>query len=120
MASNVVGTELECCCMDPLTGYFRDGFCHTGPGDVGLHTVCAEMTEEFLRFSYERGNDLVTPRPDMRFPGLQPGDKWCLCVTRWQEALEAKVAPPIFLKATHASAVEFVTREDLMAHAVDG
>ncbi len=105
--------------MDPLTGYFRDGFCHTGPGDVGLHTVCAEMTEEFLRFSYERGNDLVTPRPDMRFPGLQPGDKWCLCVTRWQEALEAGVAPRIFLNATHASAVEFVSREDLSAHAVD-
>ncbi len=120
MASNVVGSELECCCTDPLTGYFRDGYCHTGPGDVGLHTVCAEMTEEFLRFSYERGNDLVTPRPDMRFPGLQPGDKWCLCVTRWQEALEAGVAPPIFLKATHASAVEFVSREDLMAHAVEG
>ncbi len=103
-----------------MTGYFRDGFCHTGPGDVGLHTVCAEMTEEFLRFSFERGNDLVTPKPDMRFPGLQPGDKWCLCVTRWQEALEAEVAPPIFLNATHASAVEFVSREDLLAHAVDG
>ncbi len=102
-----------------MTGYYRDGFCHTGPGDVGLHTVCAQMTEEFLRFSSERGNDLVTPRPDMQFPGLQPGDKWCLCVTRWQEALEADVAPPVFLAATHSSAVEFVLMEDLTAHAAD-
>ncbi len=119
MATNVLGSELKGCCTDPMTGYYRDGFCHTGPGDVGLHTVCAEMTEEFLRFSYERGNDLVTPRPDMQFPGLQPGDKWCLCVTRWQEALESGVAPPVVLEATHSSSVEFVSTEDLKAHAAD-
>ena len=119
MASNVLGTELESCCTDPITGYYRDGFCHTGPGDVGLHTVCAQMTEEFLRFSYEHGNDLITPRPDMQFPGLKPGDKWCVCVTRWQEALEAGKACPVFLSATHSSAIEFVSMEDLNAHGAD-
>jgi uncharacterized protein len=120
MAKNVLGSELECCCPDPATGFFRDGFCHTGPGDNGLHTVCAHMTEEFLRFSYERGNDLVTPHPEFQFPGLQPGDRWCLCVTRWMEALEGGLAPPVMLHATHASVLEFVTLEDLKAHAVDG
>ncbi len=117
MAKNVLGTELECCCADPATGYFRDGYCHTGPGDHGLHTVCAQVSEEFLRFSSERGNDLVTPRPEWKFPGLRPGDRWCLCVERWVEAFEAGVAPPLHLNATHASALEFVSREDLAAHA---
>ncbi len=119
MASNVLGTALQGCCLDPLTGFYRDGFCHTGPGDHGLHTVCTVMTAEFLEFSAERGNDLSTPRPEMEFPGLEPGDRWCLCVERWAEALEAGQAPPVVLEATHASALEFVSFEDLMAHAVD-
>jgi uncharacterized protein (DUF2237 family) len=119
MAKNVLGADLECCCAKPAAGFYRDGYCHTGPGDFGLHTVCAHVTEEFLRFSYERGNDLVTPQVDAGFPGLQPGDRWCLCVSRWVEALEAGVAPPVMLHATHASVLEFVTLEDLRAHAVD-
>jgi uncharacterized protein (DUF2237 family) len=119
MAKNVLGGELQCCCANPATGYFRDGYCHMGPGDTGLHTVCAHVTEEFLRFAYERGNDLVTPHPEFEFPGLQPGDRWCLCVSRWSEALEAGVAPPVMLNATHASVLEFVALEDLMAHAMD-
>jgi len=119
MPTNVLGGELECCCSNPATGYYRDGYCHTGPGDTGLHTVCAQVTEEFLRFAYERGNDLVTPRPESLFPGLEPGDRWCLCIGRWIEALEAGCAPPVILSATHSSVVEFATIEDLMAHAVD-
>lgn len=119
MANNVLGTELESCCFDPLTGYYRDGFCHTGAGDFGLHTICVVLTEDFLRFSYERGNDLVTPRPDMQFPGLVPGNRWCVCVERWMEALEAGQAPPIVLAATHSSVAEFVSMEDLRAHAVE-
>jgi uncharacterized protein len=114
--TNVLGGELRCCCRDPLTGFYRDGYCRTGSGDVGLHTVCAQMTNEFLEFSYSRGNDLVTPQPD--FPGLKEGDRWCLCVTRWHEALEAGVAPPVDLHATHASTLEFVTLEELQAHAL--
>ena len=119
MPSNVLGGELQCCCTSPLTGYYRDGFCQTGPGDFGLHTVCAVMTYEFLAFSKSRGNDLQTPRPDLGFPGLQPGDRWCLCVERWQEALEAGFAPPVVLEATHASTVEFVSIGQLMQHAAD-
>jgi len=119
MPSNVLGGDLQCCCSDPVTGFYRDGFCRTGPGDVGLHTVCAVMTAEFLEFSAERGNDLITPRPEMEFPGLKPGDRWCLCVERWVEAFEAGVAPQLVLEATHSSAIEFVSKEDLMAHAVD-
>jgi len=102
--TNVLGGELRCCCRDPLTGFYRDGYCRTGPGDFGLHTVCAQMTNEFLEFSYARGNDLVTPQPG--FPGLKEGDRWCLCVTRWHEALEAGVAPPVDLHATHASTLD--------------
>lgn len=119
MPSNVLGGELQCCCMNPLTGFYRDGFCQTGPGDYGLHTVCAVMTEEFLIFSAQRGNDLLTPRPEMSFPGLQPGDRWCLCVERWREAKEAGMAPPVVLEASHASVVEFVSLEELMEHAAD-
>lgn len=119
MPTNVFGETLECCCKDPLTGYYRDGFCHTGPGDVGLHTVCVRVTDEFLAFSRSRGNDLQTPMPEYQFPGLIAGDKWCLCVTRWAEALEAKLAPPVIMAATHASALEFVSLEDLQAHAID-
>ncbi len=101
-----------------MTGFYRDGLCKTGPGDVGLHTVCAKMTREFLDFSVLQGNDLVTPHPEWSFPGLEPGDKWCVCVQRWQEALERDIAPPVDLTATHASALEFVTLEDLRAHAL--
>jgi uncharacterized protein len=114
---NVLGTELECCCTDPVTGYFRDGYCRTDATDSGHHFVCAEMTAEFLRFSVSRGNDLVTPQPEYDFPGLNPGDRWCLCVERWVEALEAGCAPPVFLEATYAGALEYVSRSELEAHA---
>jgi uncharacterized protein (DUF2237 family) len=116
-ARNVFGAPLACCCTSPLTGFSRDGYCHTGPQDVGSHTVCALMTEEFLAFSRRRGNDLVTPRPEFGFPGLQPGDRWCLCVSRWKEALDAGVAPPVLLAATHEKALEVVTLDQLQAHA---
>ncbi|MCC7408956.1 MAG: DUF2237 domain-containing protein [Phycisphaeraceae bacterium] len=116
---NVLGGPLEACSLNPRTGFFRDGCCRTGPGDDGLHVVCAKVTREFLAFSKAHGNDLSTPRPEMDFPGLKPGDPWCLCAGRWQEALAAGVAPPIVLAATHVSALEFVELEDLMAHAVD-
>lgn len=116
---NVLGGELQDCSRDPLTGFFRDGCCNTGPGDVGLHVVCAEMTHEFLAFSRRVGNDLSTPIPEYAFPGLQPGDRWCLCVQRWREAYEAGVAPPVVLQSTHMSALEFVDLEMLQAHAVD-
>ena len=114
---NVLGTELGVCCTSPMTGFYRTGCCETGPEDLGLHLVCAQMTEEFLGFSRARGNDLSTPRPELGFPGLRPGDRWCLCVTRWKEALEAGVAPPVVLDATHVSALEWVDLEDLQAHA---
>ena len=117
-ATNVLGTALQCCCMEPLTGFYRDGFCRTGPGDVGLHTVCIKATEEFLEFSREAGNDLSTPRPEYHFPGLEAGDRWCLCVTRWKEALDAGMAPRVVLEATHISALEFVDLDELAAHAV--
>lgn len=118
MPTNVLGQELQCCCWQPLTGFYRDGYCRTGADDKGLHTVCAEVTEEFLKFSKRMGNDLSTPRPEYDFPGLKPGDKWCLCVQRWQEALEAGVAPRVYLEATHSSATEWVDFQDLQAHAV--
>jgi hypothetical protein len=115
-ARNVFGAPLACCCTSPLTGFDRDGYCHTGPHDLGSHTVCAEMTAAFLDFSRRHGNDLVTPRPEFGFPGLKPGDRWCLCVSRWKEALEAGVAPPVLLAATHEKALEVVTLEQLQAH----
>lgn len=116
--TNVLGTELKDCSRDPLTGFYRDGCCNTGGDDTGLHLVCAQMTDEFLRFSQAVGNDLLTPLPMFQFPGLKAGDKWCLCVTRWVEALEAGVAPPVDLEATHISALEFVSLADLKAHAL--
>ncbi len=116
---NVLGSDLETCSQSPETGFFRDGCCRTGPGDVGLHLVCAEMTSEFLEFSAARGNDLITPSPMMDFPGLKPGDRWCLCVERWKEALQAGLAPPVYLAATHISALEFVQLEDLRAHSAE-
>lgn len=119
MPKNVLGTELAPCCYQPLTGYYRDGLCRTGLGDDGVHVVCAEMTAAFLSFSVSAGNDLVTPVPEYQFPGLKPGDRWCLCVSRWAEALEAGFAPPVILEATHVSALEFVDLEQLEAHAAD-
>ena len=118
MPTNVLGTELRCCCRDPLTGFYRDGYCRTGPEDVGLHTVCVQVTEEFLDFSVLDGNDLVTPMPQWGFPGLKPGDRWCVCVTRWKSALERGRAAPVDLEATHSSVLEFVDLDDLKAHAV--
>ncbi len=103
-AKNVLGQPLGSCCTRPMTGFYRTGRCDTGPGDVGLHLICARMTAEFLRFSKEHGNDLSTPVPEYAFPGLKPGDCWCLCATRWKEALEAGAAPPVVLSATHVSA----------------
>ncbi|MFM6986184.1 MAG: DUF2237 family protein [Hydrogenophaga sp.] len=115
---NVLGTELQACSFDPLTGFFRDGCCKTDAHDLGRHVVCARVTDAFLRFSLARGNDLVTPRPEHRFAGLKPGDRWCLCALRWKEALDAGVAPPVHLEATHARALDFVTLEQLQAHAL--
>jgi uncharacterized protein (DUF2237 family) len=103
-----------------MTGFYRDGCCHTGPGDYGVHVVCAQVTKEFLVFSRRRGNDLATPVPEYGFPGLKPGDRWCLCAMRWKEAMDAGVAPPVILAATHISALEFVALEALRAHALDG
>lgn len=117
-ALNVLGSPLKPCSLDPLTGYFRDGCCRTTADDIGTHVVCARVTTEFLEFSRRRGNDLVTPRPDWQFPGLKPGDRWCLCAMRWKEALEAGVAPPVELQSTHIKALEFVTLADLTYHAI--
>lgn len=118
-ARNVLGGPLAPCCEDPVTGFYRDGYCHTGPQDVGSHTVCARLTEAFLEFSLLRGNDLTTPRPEFDFPGLRPGDRWCLCIARWREALDAGVAPPVVLAATHEKALAVVTLEQLSRHALD-
>ena len=114
---NVLGDELDPCGGEPLTGFYRDGNCSCGEEDIGLHAVCAVMTEEFLAFSAAAGNDLSTPRPEWGFAGLVPGDRWCLCAGRWQEALEAGQAPPVVLEATHALALEFSSLDDLQAHA---
>jgi uncharacterized protein len=116
MAKNVLGTELQPCCFQPLTGFYRDGFCNTGGTDYGVHTVCVIITEEFLRFSVAAGNDLVTPMPEHGFPGLKPGDRWCLCAQRWTEALEAGAAPQVVLESTHMSTIEFASLVDLKSH----
>ena len=113
---NVLGQPLVPCSYDPLTGYFRDGCCKTDATDTGSHLICARVTAEFLTFSKERGNDLSTPRPEYRFKGLQAGDRWCLCATRWAEALAAGVAPPVVMESTHAGALRFVTLEQLEKH----
>jgi uncharacterized protein len=105
--------------MDPVTGFFRDGCCKTSPHDVGRHIVCARVSADFLEFSKSRGNDLTTPRPEIGFPGLKPGDRWCLCAARWLEALQAGRAPPVVLAATHEAALQFVRLEDLKRHALD-
>lgn len=117
-AKNVLGTNLQSCSTKPLTGYFRDGCCRTGADDFGIHVICAQVTGEFLEFSRQRGNDLTTPVPDYNFPGLKPGDRWCLCASRWKEAFLAGLAPPVVLEATHISALEFVSLEELQLHAV--
>jgi uncharacterized protein len=116
---NVLGGPLEPCGFDPVTGFWRDGSCRTGGQDLGVHAVCAVMTEEFLEYSASVGNDLSTPRPELGFRGLEPGDRWCLCAGRWQQALEAGMAPQIVLEATHALALEFSSLDDLRAYALE-
>ena len=117
-AKNVLGGPLVPCSLDPVTGFFRDGCCNTSAEDYGSHTVCAQMTEQFLAFSKSRGNDLSTPNPEFLFPGLRPGDRWCLCAARWREAAEAGVAPPVILESTHARALEVIALADLEYHAL--
>jgi hypothetical protein len=116
---NVIGGPLMPCSVAPLTGFFRDGCCNTGPEDHGLHVICAEVTAAFLAHSRERGNDLSTPRPEYGFAGLNPGDRWCLCAARWEEARLAGVAPPVLLEATHVAALAVVQLDDLKSHALD-
>jgi uncharacterized protein (DUF2237 family) len=116
---NLLGLPLVPCSLQPRTGFFRTGCCETGPEDRGAHVVCVVVTAAFLAFSRERGNDLSTPHPEHAFPGLRPGDRWCLCASRWQEALDAGVAPPVVLASTHEAALRHVSRDDLLAHAVD-
>lgn len=118
-ATNVLGTELKTCCTSPLTGYYRDGKCNTGAGDYGAHVVCAKMTAEFLEYTKSQGNDLSTPAPIYNFPGLKPGDFWCLCASRWEEARKVGIAPPVVLEATHAAALEYINLADLQAHAIE-
>lgn len=118
-AKSVLGAPLQLCCNEPKTGFYRDGFCQTGPEDTGIHVVCAKMTDEFLEFTKTRGNDLSTPMPAFGFPGLKAGDRWCLCASRWKEALEAGVAPPVVLAATHERALQIVSMEQLMANEYD-
>jgi len=110
---NVLGTDLQIAGEDPITGYYRDGYCSTGAEDEGVHIIAAVLTDEFLRFSKDKGNDLITPRPEYGFVGLKENDRWCLCASRWKEAFEAGVAPPIILQATHEKALEFVTLDEL-------
>ena len=120
MDENVLGEPMRPCSTDPMTGYERDGLCRAVAGDVGRHEVCAVVTAEFLAFTRRQGNDLETPRPELGFPGLDPGDRWCLCVPRWVEALEADVAPPVVLEGTNAAVLEDVPLDVLKAHAADG
>ena len=116
---NVLDSELQDCGIDPMTGFYRDGCCNTGPGDVGTHTVCAIMTNEFLEYSKSKGNDLITPRPEFDFPGLKAGDAWCLCALRWEEARQAGCAPRVKLTSTNIKTLEMVEFEDLKAHQID-
>jgi uncharacterized protein len=117
MANNVFGEKLISCSTEPLTGFYRNGCCETGPDDLGTHTVCAVMTKEFLEFSLGRGNDLITLRPEYAFPGLVPGDKWCLCASRWVEAYKAGVAPKLVLEASHEKTLDYVPLEELVKYA---
>ena len=118
-SKNVYGNPLIPCSTAPMTGFYRDGCCNTGADDRGIHTVCAVMTDEFLQYSKQMGNDLTTPLPHYNFPGLKPGDRWCLCVLRWKEALDADLAPPVVLEATHQTALQYVSLEDLEWHALE-
>jgi uncharacterized protein (DUF2237 family) len=118
-SKNVLGGPLADCSKSPMTGFFRDGCCNTSDEDAGSHTVCSVVTADFLRFSKSRGNDLSTPAPQYGFPGLKPGDRWCLCASRWREALEAKAAPLVVLTATHERALEVISLADLKRHAID-
>ena len=117
-AKNVLGSDLQSCCFDPLTGYFRDGFCRTREDDYGTHVVCARMTEEFLTYTKAKGNDLSAPLPAYNFPGLKQGDQWCLCVSRWKEAMLNGVAPSVILESTHENALEIVTLEELREYQI--
>lgn len=116
---NVLGLELEVCGTDPVTGFYRDGCCNTGAGDVGTHTVCAIVDDKFLEFSRNQGNDLITPRPEYQFKGLKNGDRWCLCAMRWEEARQAGCAPKVKLTSTNIKTLEFVTLENLKEHQID-
>ena len=116
---NVLGEPLALCSDNPLTGFYRDGCCNTESGDVGSHTVCTRVTADFLEYSRTMGNDLSTPRAEFGFPGLRPGDQWCLCAARWQEALKAGKAPKVVLQATHAASLRIVKLADLKRHAID-
>ena len=116
---NVIGGVLRACSTDPETGFYRNGRCQTGPRDRGNHVVCAVMTEDFLEFTKQKDNDLMTPRPEMDFPGLEPGDRWCLCAARWQEAVEEGLAPPVVLAATNEAALKMLDLETLKAYALD-
>ncbi|MBD1910099.1 MULTISPECIES: DUF2237 domain-containing protein [unclassified Leptolyngbya] len=118
-SKNVLGQSLQVCCTSPMTGFYRNGSCETGPTDLGTHVICAEVTEEFLSFTKQQGNDLSTPRPAYDFPGLKPGDRWCLCASRWKEAYAAGFAPPVVLASTHEAALRIVAREVLEEFAVD-
>ena len=118
-ARNVLGEPLAACGSDPVTGFYRDGCCNTGPEDLGAHTVCAEVTEDFLAYTASQGNDLRTPMPEAGFRGLRPGDRWCLCAVRWQEARRAGHAPPVLLEATHEATLEIVPLSDLRPYAQD-
>ena len=116
---NIFGDKIEARCHDPVTGYFRDGFCNTDEHDFGSHVVCAEITEDFLTFSKAMGNDLSTPRPEFNFPGLKEGDRWCLCALRWKEAYDAGVAPRVYLESCHLNALSYVTKDQLEEFAVN-
>jgi|TARA_B100001079_G_scaffold167506_1_gene143755 uncharacterized protein (DUF2237 family) len=116
---NVFGEEIETCCESPITGFFRDGFCHTDGTDEGVHTVCVSMTEDFLEFSKSKGNDLSTPRPKFNFPGLKEGDSWCLCAERWVEAYEVSMAPKLYIKRTNLRTLDIVPLEILKKFAID-
>ena len=115
-ARNVLGTLLQVCGVSPMTGFVRDGLCHTGQEDIGSHTVCVQMTDAFLQYSLNRGNDLVSPAPEYDFPGLREGDRWCMCASRWLAAAEDGVAPPVVLEATHVRALQTITLADLKYH----
>lgn len=118
IAKNVLGSQLQLCCSDPITGFFRDGFCNTNQQDIGKHWVCAVMTQDFLVFSQQQGNDLITPRPEFQFPGLKPGDGWCLCANRWLQAYQAGVAPKVNLLSTHERALEVINLTQLKENAL--